>query len=87
VSPPTQQDIVTALAGLSGTPAPDISHQGPVGIATAKVHLTSQAIDAGATWRQVADILGHGNPAKAKRDHHRLESELRRELTLRQNAN
>jgi hypothetical protein len=87
VSYPSAQEVVTGLAELAGVPAPDLKRQGPVGIATARVHLTNLATEAGATWRQIADVYGHRNPQRAKHDHHQLERELRAQLVQRQNAN
>lgn len=83
----TRADLVARLADLGGQPVPDLTHQDVTGIAVAQVHLTNLALQAGATWRQIAAVFSQPNLAVAKRNHRRLEAELRRRLTLVQNAN
>lgn len=87
MSAPTLQDIINSLAALSGTEAPDISKESALGIAVAECHLTTEAIGAGKTWAEIAAIRDLPNAVLAKRHHHRLERQVKRELALRANAN
>ena len=68
---------VAALSGrvLTGVPAD------PRREAALRVLLTAMARTSGATWAQVARAGGHGDAKRARRDHHRLEASVRRDVT------
>jgi hypothetical protein len=87
VSAPTLQTVITRLAKLSGTEAPDVSGESPLGVAVAECHLTSEALKAGKTWTEIAAVRGWAAPVLAKRHYKRLDTEVRRELAMRASAN
>lgn len=87
MSPPTLQTAITRLAALSGTQAPDVSSESPLGTAVAECHLTSEALKAGKTWADIAAARGWPAAVLAKRHYKRLDAEVRRELAMRASAN
>ena len=75
----TEETTLRTLASLAGRTLAEVPAS-PLARAALKVQLTTTAREQGATWATIAAAHGHTSPATAKRDAHRLETAVRREL-------